>query len=72
MEVVINHMTKKYASKTYGTDNSYAFPAVYDYPNVPYVKSDFRSPECNVTDYNNATEVSLSCATHFIIRVTYE
>lgn len=58
VDAVLNHMTRSFLSTTLGAAGSTADTVNMVYPGPPYAKEDFNQPNCTVTNYANATEVS--------------
>jgi len=57
VDVVLNHMTAVYSNAN-GVGGATADTSNRQYPYVPYGPGDFNNPTCEITDYNNATNVS--------------
>ncbi|XP_052873465.1 alpha-amylase 4N-like [Anopheles cruzii] len=57
VEVVLNHMARaSEGPSTHGTAGSIVNPAARDYPDAPYVASDFNDP-CRITNVNDPHEL---------------
>ncbi|KAJ8721956.1 hypothetical protein PYW08_004358 [Mythimna loreyi] len=56
VDVVFNHMTGSH-NESIGTGGSVATTQNNSYPGVPYTDEHFHHPECEISDYNNATEI---------------